>query len=95
MKESLHKDHSFLKYPILVKNRSVFEEKAQNQKIQLDNWFCSPIHPVCGNFKIWDIEIEKIPVAYNISMQMINLDTDSKHPEKIIKFLENNLNEII
>jgi len=28
-------------------------------------------------------------------MQIINLDTDSKNPEKIIQFLENNLDEII
>ncbi len=95
VKESLHKDHSFLKYPIFVKNRAIFEEKAQNEKIQLDNWFCSPIHPVTGDFDKWDIELENIPVANEVSGQIINLDTDSKYPERIIKFLENNLDEII
>ena len=95
VKEFLHKDHSFLKYPIFVKSRTIFEEVAQNEKIQLDNWFCSPIHPVEKNFKLWDIEIDKIPLAYKVSMQVINLDTDSKHPERIIEFLENNLDEII
>ncbi len=93
--ESLHDNHSFLKYPVLVKNRKLFEERAQNKKIQLDNWFCSPIHPVEKKFKLWDIEIDKIPLAYKVSMQIINLDTDSKNPEKIIQFLENNLDEII
>ena len=93
--EKLHADHAFLKYPVLVKDRELFEERAQNKKIQLDNWFCSPIHPVEGNFKLWDVDLEKIPVAYEISLQTINLDTDSKEPEKIIKFLEDNLDEII
>lgn len=93
--ESLHKDHSFLKYPILVKQRNLFEEKARKSKIQLDNWFCSPIHPVKGDFCTWDIELKNIPLASNISKQIINLDTDSKDPQRIIKFLENNPDEII
>ena len=93
--ERLHDNHSFLKYPVLVKNRKLFEERAQSKKIQLDNWFCSPIHPVEKKFKLWDIEIDKIPIAYKVSMQIINLDTDSKNPKKIIQFLENNLDEII
>ncbi len=95
IQKSLHKDHAFLKYPILVKNRALFEEKAQIAKIQLDNWFCSPIHPVTENFTEWDIELEKIPVAYKISKEIINLDTNSKSPESIIQFLKKNIDEIL
>ena len=57
--EQFHKDHCFLKYPILVKDRTVFEELAFNAKIELGDWFCTPLYPVKDNWIEWDTKVYK------------------------------------
>lgn len=47
--ESLFGDHSFLKYPLLVDDRTTFFRKAESAKIRLGDWFISPLHPVTGD----------------------------------------------
>jgi len=93
--KSLHQDHSFLKYPILVNNRNSFENNAFNAKIELGDWFCTPLYPIEKNLKLWDLDINAIPVAFNLSKQIVNLPTDSNDPQKVIRFLKDNLNDII
>ena len=95
IQEELNSNHSFLKYPLLVTNRNLFEKKAEKAKIQLGDWFCSPIHPVNNNLKLWDVDTNKIPVAYEISKQIVNLPTEVNDIGRILEFLENNIDLII
>lgn len=95
VEKALHQNHSFLKYPILVKTRKVFENKAISAKIDLGDWFCTPLYPVEKNLKLWELDIDNIPVANNLSKQIVNLPTDTDEPLKVIEFLKSNLNEII
>jgi dTDP-4-amino-4,6-dideoxygalactose transaminase len=95
VEKALHQNHSFLKYPILVKTRGALEEKAINAKIDLGDWFCTPLYPIEKNFKLWDLDIGDIPVANYLSKQIVNLPTDSDNPQKVIDFLKANINEII
>ncbi len=95
VEKELHKNHSFLKYPILVKERGVFENRAINAKIDLGDWFCTPLYPVEKNFKLWDLNLSDIPVANILSKQIVNLPADTEKPLKIIEFLKDNINEII
>ncbi len=95
VEKELHKNHSFLKYPILIKKRDVFENRALNAKIDLGDWFCTPLYPVEKNFKLWDLNLSDIPVANILSKQIVNLPTDTEKPLKIIEFLKDNINEII
>lgn len=92
---SLHKNHAFLKYPMLVNERTSFENKAEKAMIELGDWFCTPLYPIQNNLEIWDLDINDIPNASELSKQIVNLPTDTNDPQKVIRFLEDNLNVII
>ena len=61
---------------------------AEEQKIPLGEWFCSPIHPIDKNWELWDFHADKCPIAVEKASQMLNLPTDEKETDKIIRFLE-------
>lgn len=93
--KELHKDHSFLKYPILVKDRTKLDELAIRAKIQLGDWFCTPIYPVKENWEKWELNATTIPNAVYLSQHIENLPTETDEPEAIIKFLEQNIDELL
>lgn len=86
--------HTFLKYPLLVNDRALFFESAQKAKIEIGDWFISPIHPVMKNLQRWNYETGKYPVADYISLHMVNLPTNpamqNADVEKVISFLKVN-----
>ncbi len=87
----LHRNHCFLKYPVLVSDKKKFEESARRQGIESGDWFVSPIHPVEKDFEKWLLSSIKIPVASDISRYIMNLPADTRHPERVIDFIEKNL----
>ncbi|MBN1338005.1 MAG: DegT/DnrJ/EryC1/StrS family aminotransferase [Bacteroidales bacterium] len=91
----LHPDHCFLKYPALVKNRDDFEEKARKKKIELGDWFCSPVYPVRNNWELWDLDPAKIPNALYLSEHIVNFPAETQYPEKVVKFAEKFMDEIL
>jgi len=93
--EKFHQNHSFLKYPVLVKNRLFFEKEAEKNKIELGDWFISPLHPVREGFEKWDLDVKSVPTAYEISKHIINLPTNLKNCEKVISFIEKNIDQIM
>ena len=95
VKEEFYDNHSFLKFPIMVKNREVFKIKAEKSSINIGDWFVSMIHPIPKDFEDWQLNVDEFPIAKEISEKILNLDTDTKHPEKVIDFLKENLNEIL
>lgn len=93
--EDLYANHSFLKFPILVKDRELFKTKAEKSSINLGDWFVSMIHPISKDFPVWELDVNEFPNAKEVSKKILNLDTDTKQPEKVIAFLKENLNEIV
>ena len=93
--KELFQNHSFLKFPILIKDRETFKENAEKANIKLGDWFVSMIHPVEKEFETWQLNQDEFPVAKDIAKKMLNLDTDTKTPEKTITFLEQNLGLIL
>lgn len=94
--ESLFKNHSFLKYPLLVKDRDRFFFLAQMSKISLGDWFVSPLHPVKDhNLCLWSFNKKDFPVAVYASEHVVNLPTDIESTDAVISFLEKNLSEIL
>ena len=91
----IDKNHSYLKFPLLVKERDSFLILAEKNKIELGEWFNSPIHPVKENLEMWVIDLKKIPNSQNISNKIINLPTDSKNIDKVLLFMEKYLDKII
>ena len=52
--------HTYLKFPLLVKDRKKFFKEAEKEKIELGDWFISPIHPITKNLEYWHYKWEKI-----------------------------------
>lgn len=88
-------NHSFLKYPIFVKDRDVFMKKAEKSKIRLGDWFLSPIHPVSENFELWHLTLNDFPKSCHFSTHILNLPTDTKNREKVISFLKSNKEDLL
>jgi len=93
---SLHTNHSFLKYPLLVTNRKKFLVLAEKNNIMLGDWFTSPIHPVEQNLQEWMFEPKNYPVAAKIASKIVNLPTDinPKELKRVLNFLSDHLFEI-
>ncbi len=87
---SLHENHLFLKYPLLVRNRGAFMRKAREANIPLGDWFRSPLHPVEGDLSKWGFEPERYPNAVFAAAHVVNLPTDTKKPERVLEFVEKN-----
>ncbi len=86
--KNLFNDHSFLKYPFLVKERNEVMRIAEKCKVPLGEWFCSPIHPVRKQFEQWNFRECDFPVATKYSNQILNLPTDVADVTPILRFLE-------
>jgi perosamine synthetase len=93
--KELFENHSFLKYPLLVKNREHILNSAVKHKIKLGDWFISPLHPVVSCFENWHFYKDQYPESTDISEKIINLPADCRKPEKILSFLENEIDMII
>lgn len=89
--EPQYAQHGFLKYPLRVKNRSAFVEHAKRAKIELGDWFISPLHPIERKFEKWNYSWGSNPVAEKISAEVVNLpthlDVDVKYLDRIRGFL--------
>jgi perosamine synthetase len=88
-------NHSFLNYPIFVKDKESFKLKAEKAKIRLGDWFLSPIHPVLENFELWNIAPEDFPIANEKSKHILNLPTDTDNIQKVLDFLEKNKEDLM
>jgi len=84
----LFENHSFLKYPLLVENRDEVFRLAEKYKIELGEWFNSPLHPVQNGFEHWQLNSALFPNAVFAGKRMVNLPTDVKNTTHILKFLE-------
>jgi len=89
-----HDDHLFLKYPLLVKDREAFFRYAQEAHIPLGDWFISPLHPVVGDLSPWGFEPERYLNAVFAASHVVNLPTDTHHPDKVIAFLQKHVDLI-
>ena len=92
-------EHTYLKFPLLVKDRKKFLYLAEKEGIELGDWFLSPIHPIQKNFELWNYRYGENPVGEFASKHIVNLPTHEKIKEKdldrIYSFLKRNKNEII
>lgn len=86
--------HTFLKYPLLVRDRELFLQQAEKRKIPMGDWFISPLHPVLDSLKPWGLEVCNFPNAVYISNHIVNLPLDLP-VHRLINFLELYKNEII
>ena len=88
--------HTYLKFPFLVKDRKKFFKEAEKEKIELGDWFISPIHPITKNFEYWHYKWGENPIAERISQHIVNLPThpgvDDSYAARVAEFLKRNQN---
>lgn len=88
-------NHSFLKYPVLVKERDFFISLCVKENIQLGDWFISPLHPVKENLNLWGLEETHFPVAKKISNHIVNFPTELKNMNSVLEFLNKNKDQLL
>jgi dTDP-4-amino-4,6-dideoxygalactose transaminase len=81
----------FLRYPVLVKNKMKALEEATKRKIEIGDWFLSPVHP---NLRGWERAGYKegiCPEAEKICKCVINLPTHQgigeSEVEEVVEFM--------
>lgn len=79
----------------MVKDRKAVLKLAEQNKIPLGEWFCSPLHPTTENLSLWNFDKSLYPTAYDISKKMLNLPTDAENPQIILNFLDRIQNLIL
>lgn len=92
--ESLHADHIFIRYPLLVNNREEFRKRAEDAKVILGEWFEAPVYPADASLATWKVDTNVLPVAMDVCEHMVNLPTDEKNVAKVIAFLEKQIDLI-
>lgn len=84
----------FARYPVLIKDKMKVLEKAKQLRIELGDWFLSPIHPNLWGWEKAGYSKGMCPVAEKICAHVINLPTHQrileKDVEKIVEFVANN-----
>ena len=97
--EPFYAIHTYLKFPLLVKDRRKFFALAEEKKIELGDWFVSSIHPIQKNFELWHYKYGENPVAEFASSHIVNLPThegiDENYVDKIYNFLKKYKDEIL
>lgn len=72
----------FLRYPVLVKYKMKVLEEAEKKRIELGDWFLSPVHPNLEGWKNLGYEKGMCLIAEDICQQVINLPTHMRIGEK-------------
>jgi len=75
-------DIVFLRFPLLVKDKEDILKKAKGSKIELSDWFVSPLHPNMDGWEKVFYEKGSCKIAEDICKKIINLPTHEKIDEK-------------
>ena len=78
-------EFEFLRYPLLVKNKKKVLADAQKRKIELGDWFLSPIHPNLNGWERVGYSQKQCPIAEKICKHIINLPTHSKIEDNTVQ----------
>ncbi len=82
----------YLRYPLLVENKNLILKRARERRIELGDWYLTPIHPLLEeHWKFVNYQKGMCPVAEDVSNKIITLPihkrTTKKEIHKAISFL--------
>ena len=86
--------HTFLRYAFLVTDKQRFLRKAEENRIEVGDWFLSPLHPIEKDLLPWGYKKGMCPVAESICERIVNLPTHKRIHDKYITRLENFLEKM-
>ena len=88
-------NHSFLKYPLLVRERGEFMRRAQRAQVPMGDWFLSPLHPARDHLERWGFDEAEYPNASFIARHVVNLPTETDDVGRVVSFLSTNIADIL
>lgn len=86
--------HTFLRYSFLVTDKQRFLRKAEEERVEVGDWFFSPLHPIEKDLSAWGYEKGMCPVAESICERIVNLPTHKRIHEKYLVRVENFLGKM-
>jgi perosamine synthetase len=75
----------FLRYPVLVENKVEVLREAKKRRVQLGDWFLSPIHPNLEQWELAGYTPGSCPVAEDVSRRVVNISTEPRTGGKEIR----------
>jgi perosamine synthetase len=91
--------HTFLRYPLLVRDRTTFLAGASRARLEMGDWFLSPIHPVVSDYAKWGYVWGENPVGEEISQHIVNLPTGARiggrYLRRLRRFLDEHQEELL
>lgn len=92
IKVSEYAEPIFLRYPVLVKDKQKLLDKAKKERIEIGDWFVSPVHPNVSDWEKVNYIKGMCQISEDICKHIINLPTHTKvrkkEVDKIVNFLE-------
>jgi len=86
-------DPVYLRYPVIVKDKEKVLKKAKENRIEIGDWFVSPLHPNLEGWESVHYKKGSCPIAEDVCEHVINLPThntiDENEAQRIIDFLGN------
>ncbi|MBU0742293.1 DegT/DnrJ/EryC1/StrS family aminotransferase [bacterium] len=71
----------WLRFPVLVENRTALLNEARRRRIELGDWFNSPLHPSVSDPAMFGYRSGLCPVADYVSSGIVNLPTHQRVAE--------------
>lgn len=88
-----HYNPVFLRYPVLVKDKIKVLEDAKKKRMEIGDWFVSPVHPNLTGWEKAGYQKGMCPIAEDVCERVINLPTHSRIGEReaihIVEFISN------
>ena len=85
-------DTVFLRYPVLIANKTALLEKAARAGIEIGSWFETPLHGNHVPLEVFGYRPGSCPIAEKTAHEVINLPThqgvSEAYAEKALKFLK-------
>ncbi len=78
-------DPIFLRYPLLVKDKAKTLKEAKQRRVELGDWFVSPVHPNKNGWEKINYQKGMCPIAEHVCNHIINLPTHMRITEQEIK----------
>lgn len=84
-------DPVFLRYPLLVKDKSNVLSEARKRSLEIGDWFVSPIHPNLNGWEKVGYQKGSCPISEDICRHIINLPTyksiNEKEARRLVDFI--------
>jgi perosamine synthetase len=83
-----HAEHTYLRFPLQTRDRDAFMRAAMSERLEIGDWFISPVHPVTNGLSTWLYDWGSNPVAERICAGIVNLptgeDVDDRRVERVV-----------